>query len=176
MLVHRETLQAAGGIVAIRGELIDDCALARLLKPHGAIRIALTERVRSTREYRSFRELRGMIARTAFTQLDFSFWGLVATVVAMLVVFVAPPIVALLATEPLARALGAAAWAGMSLAFLPMLHFYRLSPAWTLALPGIAATYLALTIDSAFQHVRGRGGEWKGRAGPRAPLAQSIRP
>lgn len=176
MLVHRETLQAAGGIVAIRGELIDDCALARLLKPHGAIRIALTERVRSTREYRSFRELRGMIARTAFTQLDFSFWGLVATVVAMLVVFVAPPIVALLATEPLARALGAAAWAGMSLAFLPMLHFYRLSPAWTFALPGIAATYLALTIDSAFQHVRGRGGEWKGRAGPRAPLAQSIRP
>jgi hypothetical protein len=31
MVLRREALQAAGGIEAIRGELIDDCALARRL-------------------------------------------------------------------------------------------------------------------------------------------------
>src|SRR6185503_6955958 len=40
MLVDRNALHRAGGLAAIRGELIDDCALARLLKPHGPIRIA----------------------------------------------------------------------------------------------------------------------------------------
>ena len=35
MLVQREALLAAGGIAAVRGELIDDCALGRLLKPQG---------------------------------------------------------------------------------------------------------------------------------------------
>ena len=33
-----------------------------------------------------------------------------------------------------------------------------------LALPAIAAMYMAFTLDSAYQHARGRGGMWKGRA------------
>ncbi len=32
------------------------------------------------------------------------------------------------------------------------------------AIPPIAAVYLAFTLDSAYQYVRGRGGVWKGRA------------
>jgi len=51
----------------------------------------------------------------------------------------------------------------MALAFQPMLRFYRVSPLWGLALPAIAALYLAFTLDSAYQHWRGRGGLWKGR-------------
>ena len=175
MLVDRDALRAAGGLAAIRGELIDDCALARLLKPHGPIRIALTDRVRSTRAYRSVGELRRMIARTAFTQLRFSVWRLLATVFALLVVFVAPPLLALSSADPLVRTLGGLGWACMTLAFVPMLRFYRRSPAWALALPAIAAAYLAFTIDSAFQHLRGRGGEWKGRVRPRAALTPASR-
>jgi len=59
--------------------------------------------------------------------------------------------------------LGAAAWGLMALAFWPTLRFYRLSPLWGLALPGIALAYMAFTLDSAYQHARGRGGLWKGR-------------
>ena len=176
MLVDRHALHTAGGLAAIRGELIDDCALARLLKPHGPIRIALTDRVHSTRAYRSFGELRRMIARTAFTELRLSMWRLAATVAAMLVVFVSPPVFALTSADPLVRALGAIAWGCMTLAFVPMLRFYRRSPAWALALPAIAAAYIGLTIDSAFQHLRGRGGQWKGRVRPRAPLRSAARP
>ena len=176
MLVERDALRRAGGIAAIRGELIDDCALARLLKPHGAIRLALTERVQSRRAYRSFGEIRRMIARTAYTQLHCSPWLLAGTVVAMGAVFVAPPLLALFAHDPSARALGAFAWAAMTLAFVPMLRFYRLTPAWAPALPLIAATYVGITVDSALAHWRGRGGEWKGRVRAAPALSQTGRP
>ncbi len=175
MLVDRDALSRAGGIAAIRGELIDDCALARLLKPHGAIRLTLTERARSTRVYRTFGEIRRMIARTAFTQLRFSWWRVGATVVAMGIVFVAPPFIALFAHDSLARTLGALACACMTLSFVPMLRFYRVSALRALALPAIAAIYLALTLDSAVKHLRGRGGEWKGRVTLRTALSQSGR-
>lgn len=174
MLVDREALQRAGGIAAVRGDLIDDCALARLLKPHGAIRLTLTERARSTRVYRSFDEIRRMVARTAFTQLRFSPWLLAATVFAMIVVFVAPPLLTLFAQDPVARGLAAFAWASMTLGFVPILRFYRVSPTWSFALPAIAGAYIALTLDSAIQHWRGHGGEWKGRVA--ASLSQSSRP
>jgi len=159
MLVERVALARAGGIAAIRGELIDDCALARLLKPHGAIRVTLTERARSTRVYRSLGEIRRMIARTAFAQLRYSPWLLGGTVVAMAVVFVAPPFVTPFAHDPLARGLALLAWVAM-----------------TLALPAIAAIYVAWTLDSALRHWRGRGGEWKGRMQPRVVLSRSGRP
>ena len=63
-----------------------------------------------------------------------------------------------------AKILGIAAWLLMAVAFQPILRFYRVSPLWGLALPAIAATYMAFTLDSAYQHARGRGGMWKGRA------------
>jgi len=162
MLVRRQALRHAGGIEAIPNELIDDCAMARLLKRQGAIRIALTDRVRSMRSYHAFGDIRRMVVRCAFTQLKMSLSALVGTIAALLVVFVAPPIAAILATGT-ARALAALAWLCMALAFQPTLRLYRLSPAWGIALPAIAAGYGWLTIDSALLHLRGRGGEWKGR-------------
>jgi hypothetical protein len=51
----------------------------------------------------------------------------------------------------------------MAIAFQPMLRFYQVSSLWGVALPAIAAFYLAFTLDSAYQHWRGRGGLWKGR-------------
>jgi hypothetical protein len=128
MLVCRQALRQAGGIDAIRGELIDDCAMARLLKRHGAIRIALTDRVHSMRSYPSFGDIRRMVVRCAFTQLEFSVAALTCTTAALLVVFVAPPIVAIVGTGT-ARGLAALAWVCMVLAFQPTLRLYRLSPA-----------------------------------------------
>jgi hypothetical protein len=43
------------------------------------------------------------------------------------------------------------------------LRFYRVSPLWGIALPAIALAYMMFTLDSAYQHLRGRGGLWKGR-------------
>jgi hopene-associated glycosyltransferase HpnB len=163
MLVRRSALAAAGGIDSIRGALIDDCALAARLKQHGPIWLGLTERVRSLRPYPAFGDIRRMVARSAYAQLRFSPWWLVATVAGLAVAYLAAPLIALLGSGS-ARWIAAAAWALMALAFWPTVRFYRVSPAWTVCLPAIAAVYLGFTLDSALQHARGRGGLWKGRA------------
>jgi hopene-associated glycosyltransferase HpnB len=162
MLVHRKSLQAAGGLETIRDQLIDDCALARLLKSHGPIWLGLTERVRSVRAYRSIGEIRRMIVRTAYAQLKFSPWWLAFTVVAMAITYIVPPALTVFGSG-VPQLLGAMAWAQMTIAFQPTLRFYRVSPWWGLVLPVIAGSYLLFTIESAYRHMRGRGGEWKGR-------------
>jgi len=162
MLVRCSALAAAGGIDSIRGALIDDCALAMRLKRHGPIWLGLTERVRSLRPYPAFGDIRRMVARSAYAQLRFSPWWLAATVAGLALAYLAAPLIALLGSGS-ARWIAAGAWALMAFAFWPTVRFYRLSPAWTVCLPAIAAAYLVFTLDSAHQHARGRGGLWKGR-------------
>ena len=163
MLVRRAALARAGGMAAIRGALIDDCTLAQKLKAHGPIWIGLTNRVHSARAYPAIGDIRHMVSRTAYAQLRYSPLLLAGTVFGLAITYLAPVALAIFATGA-ARLLGIAAWALMALAFQPTLHFYRRSGLWGLALPAIAATYMAFTLDSAYQHARGRGGMWKGRA------------
>jgi hopene-associated glycosyltransferase HpnB len=162
MLVKAETLQAAGGIDAIRGALIDDCTLAATLKRYGPIWLGLTERVRSVRPYPKTADIRRMVARSAYAQLRYSPLLLAATVAGMALTYLAPPLLAIFAGG-FAQLAGLAAYALMVIAFQPTLRFYRLSPWWGLALPAIAFCYMLYTLDSAYQYARGRGGRWKGR-------------
>ena len=162
MLVRRDALDAAGGIEAIRGALIDDCALARNLKPQGPIRLSLTGRVCSIRGYATAQEIRRMVARSAYAQLGYSPLLLAATVAGLALVYLAPVLLALFG-HGLAQGLGLVAWAVMASAFQPILRFYRLSPLWGPFLPAIALAYMAFTLDSAYQYARKRGGLWKGR-------------
>jgi hopene-associated glycosyltransferase HpnB len=163
MLVRREALERAGGIEAIRHEIIDDCALARAMKAQGPIWLGLTNRSTSLRPYDHIGDIRHMVARSAFAQLGYSRLMLLGTVLGMLIVYAAAPFVALFAWN-IAQLAGWATWAMMALSFLPMLRFYRLSPLWGVALPVIGGFYAAFTLDSAIQFWRGRGGMWKGRA------------
>ena len=64
MLVRSDALKAAGGIDAIRNALIDDCALAKLMKAQGPIWLGLTERVFSSRPYPDFGDIRRMVSRS----------------------------------------------------------------------------------------------------------------
>jgi hopene-associated glycosyltransferase HpnB len=163
MLVERQALARAGGIAKIRNALIDDCALGRLLKAEGPIWLGLAGDVLSHRSYFRFGEIRRMVSRSAYAELDYSPTILVATAIGMILTYIAAPILAIFAPFP-ANVLAALAWALMTLTFLPILRFYRVSPLWALALPLIAAAYLAFSFDSAYQHWRGRGGAWKGRS------------
>jgi len=162
MLVRHEALTKAGGIASIRGALIDDCALAARLKRQGPIWLGLTERVHSLRPYPRFGDIRRMVARSAYAQLRFSPWLVAATIAGLTLAFLAAPSIAAFGSE-IARLAAAAAWMLMAIAFLPTLRLYRLSLLWAPTLPAIAAVYLGFTLDSAIQHVRGRGGLWKGR-------------
>jgi hopene-associated glycosyltransferase HpnB len=162
MLVKRAALERAGGIDAIRSEIIDDCAMGRLMKTQGPIWLGLTDRSVSLRPY-SFADIRKMVSRSAYAQLGYSPLQLAGTMVGMILVYVAVPFAAIFA-HGAAQLAGIAAWAMMVIAFAPMLRFYRLSPVIGLAMPLIGALYGLFTLDSAIQHWRGRGGMWKGRA------------
>ena len=162
MLVRADALENAGGIASIRNALIDDCSLAEKLKKVGPVWLGLTDRARSIRPYDTLADVRRMIARSAYAQLRYSPLLLAATIAMMVLTFIAPPLLAIFATG-LARYLGIVVWLAMTISYIPTLRFYRLSPLWSLALPGIAALYLYYTIISAYDHMRGRGGQWKGR-------------
>jgi hopene-associated glycosyltransferase HpnB len=162
MLVKRDALERAGGIDAIKGEIIDDCAMGRLMKAQGPVWLGLTDRSVSARPY-SFGDIRKMVSRSAYAQLGYSPLQLAGTVIGMILVYFAAPFVAIFA-HGAAQLAGIAAWAAMVIAFAPMLRFYRLSPVIGLAMPLIGALYGLFTLDSAIQHWRGRGGMWKGRA------------
>ena len=163
MLANREALAAAGGVAAIRDALIDDCALAAVMKRQGPIWLGLTTRARSLRPYRTVGAIGRMISRSAFAQLEYSALALAGTLAALLVIFVAPPALTLFA-DGLARGAGWLAWIAMIIAFQPMLGFYDRSPYWGVALPALGAIYAAFTLQSAIDVWRGAGGMWKGRA------------
>jgi hopene-associated glycosyltransferase HpnB len=166
-LVRRTALQGAGGIAAIRGAVIDDVALAGLIKRAGGrIWLGLADRVASIRPYPTLASLWQMVSRSAYSQLRNSVLLLIGTVLALVLIFVVPPMATVLGAvrgdvpELLA---GAAAWAVMSATFIPMLRYYRQPRVAALALPVTATLYLAMTVDSARQHWLGRGAQWKGR-------------
>jgi hopene-associated glycosyltransferase HpnB len=163
MLMRRDALLAAGGLETIARDIIDDCALARVMKSQGPIWLGLTRRAVSIRPYGGMGEIGRMVARSAYAQLGYSPALLCGTVFGMVIVYAAPPLLACFAHGP-ARIMAAAAWLLMAIAYQPMLRFYRLSPIWGLLLPTTGACYTVFTMDSAIQHWRGRGGMWKGRA------------
>jgi hopene-associated glycosyltransferase HpnB len=164
ILMRADTLERIGGLAAIRGEVIDDCALARAVKRSGGrIWMGLTRSSRSLRGYGSFSELRDLIARTAFTQLKYSTFLLFGTLLGMILVFVSP---AALTFSPSAHVwpLALLAWCLMSVSFMPTLAFYRVSPILAPVLPIVVLFYLYATCLSAVRYWIGRGGQWKGRA------------
>ena len=164
ILLRREALERIGGITAIRGEVIDDCALARAVKSRGGrIWMGLTRASVSLRSYGTFAEIRDLIARTAFTQLHYSFLLLVLALAGLFTTFLLPWVL-FFSYPGEAWLLVDTAIALMAATFLVTVRLYNLSAAWALTLPFAAAFYGYATSLSALRYWLGRGGQWKGRA------------
>ncbi len=99
----------------------------------------------------------------------------------MAMTFLVPPVLVLgapLHGDLAALAAGLAGWALMIVSARPTFAVYE-QPVWRAALlPVAAALYCAMTLDSAWQHWRGRGGAWKGRvqSGAAAQTVDERRP
>jgi hopene-associated glycosyltransferase HpnB len=161
ILVRAEALARMGGITAVRNQLIDDCALAREIKPGSSIWLGLTQDACSIRKYAGFAGIGRMISRNAFYQLRHSICLLLATLLALTITYLAPPMMFFFGGWAMLS--GAVAWLLMSIAFWPTLRFYSLSPLWAPLLPIIALFYMGATLHSAVQYWIGRGGKWKDR-------------
>jgi hopene-associated glycosyltransferase HpnB len=179
VLVRRAVLEAAGGVESIRGAVIDDVSLARQVQAAGGrLWLGFDPGIVSVRPYRGLGELWRMVARSAFVQLRHS-WGLLALTLLGLAVFIAaPPFVAgaaglaMLTAGPepsLLRALAAAlgAWGLSAWALAPYVRHHRVPRVYAFGLPFAGILYALMTATSAWDHLRGRGSRWKGRAYPR---------
>ncbi len=170
VLVETRVLDAIGGFAAIRGALIDDCALARAVKDAGyRTWIGVSLGAASHRAYPGLGDVWHMVARTAYTQLRYSPTLLLLCTALMALAFWAP--LAGLAGPLPAKAAAGAGLAVMAGCYLPTLRYYRVAPGWALAMPLVGTLYLAMTWHSALRDWGGRRSEWKGRvyARNRAP-------
>ena len=167
ILISNEALVKIGGIEAIRNALIDDCSLARAVKSTGKnIWLGLSETTISLRGYSSLKAIWDTIARTAYTQLNYSPLLLVGTVIGMILVYLVAPVAlvwGLMTNNWLVAATCVITWLLMILAYSPTLKLYQISRLWAVLLPAIAFLYTLMTIDSAVKYYQGRGGRWKGR-------------
>jgi hopene-associated glycosyltransferase HpnB len=162
ILARWRALRDAGGIDAVRGALIDDCAIGGLLKGRGPVWLGFSRDVRSVRASDRLAEVGQMISRSAYAQLRYSPLLLAGTLIGMALVYLAPVAIAL-SGPAIPRLLALSTWALMAVAFQPTLRYYGRSPVWGVFLPAIAFTYLIYTMNSAYQYYMGRGGMWKGR-------------
>lgn len=167
VLIRREALERIGGIASIKGALIDDVTLAQAVKRGGAVYLGHSMLATSIRPYPHFRDIEGMIARTAFTQLRYSAVLLAVALLGLTLVWWAP-LLEVIFGRGAQRWCGLAAFTLGAVSFVPTLRRYGRSPAWALALPLIAFFYMAATLDSALTHWRGGGARWKGRDYPGA--------
>jgi hopene-associated glycosyltransferase HpnB len=169
VLVRDGALVRIGGIEALRGEVIDDCALGAAVKRTGGrLWLGLADVERSIRGYDGISGVWNMVARSAFTQLGHSSLLLAGTLVGLAILYLLPPVAVV--TVPwhgnaLAAAAGAGAWALQAASFAPTLALYGRPLAFGFLLPVAGTLYAGMTFDSALRHWRRRGAEWKGRVG-----------
>ncbi|MGR3937153.1 glycosyltransferase [Streptomyces sp. BRA346] len=175
VLLRRGAAERAGVPEVIRQAIIDDVALARAVKRSGgAIWLGLADRVDSVRPYPGLGELWRMVSRSAYAQLRHNPLLLVAAVVGLAGVYLAPPVAlcaGALTGRPALLVAGAAAWALMAVTYVPMLRYYRQTLWLAPLLPLTALLYLLMTVDSALRHWRGQGAAWKGRTYARPSAA-----
>lgn len=163
---HRAAYRAVGGHRAVRGEIVEDVALGRLVKQCG-LRLVPAVAAHSL-EVRMYREARAMwsgLGRTIYPlsgghparlALAFALF-IVAAVLPWLLLFIHPPAAALpLATLLAIRLAGAA--------------IFRHGAASALLHPLGSALLLLLAIDSLVRGLRGSV-RWKGRLLARQPAA-----
>lgn len=167
ILIRREALARIGGLSVIRQALIDDCSLALAVKSSGGrIWLGLSDLTCSLRPYDSLETIWNMVARSAYTQLNYSPLLLVGSLLGMILVYLVPPvgmILGWLMGNWAVAFTGLCGWLLMTFAYLPIIRFYKCSPAFAFCLPAIAFLYTLMTLDSASRHWQGRGGAWKGR-------------
>jgi hopene-associated glycosyltransferase HpnB len=163
-LIRTEALLRIGGVEAIRQALIDDCALAAAIKFSGTRRIwlGLSDTTKSLRPYDSLDTIWSMVARTAYTQLNYSPLLLIGTLFGMMLVYIIP-IIGILSFNLNIVLVSTLTYALMTLSYFPIVRFYR-CPVWHAGgLSAIAFLYTLMTLDSARKHWQGEGGAWKGR-------------
>ncbi|MDT8363925.1 MAG: glycosyltransferase [Nitrosomonas sp.] len=164
ILVETEALKSVNAFESIHDALIDDCTLAARIKQAGhKTWIGLSHGAYSHRSYGNLAQIWNMVARTAFTQLNYSLTLLLACTLIMTSMFWFAPALGIICTDTVCLAAWVLTWIAMLIVYTPTLRFYRRSPLWTVTLPLIGTLYLLMTWTSAIRYWRGERAQWKNR-------------
>ena len=133
ILIRAEALQRIGGIQVLRDALIDDCTLASEVKntlpENRSIWLGLTNTTYSLRPYLDLTTVWNMVARTAFTQLNYSVWLLIGTILGMILTYLFAPIglvIGIVMGNSLVAIAAGLTWLLMAIAYYPTLKLYQL--------------------------------------------------
>ncbi len=163
ILLKTDILSSNNGMSSIKDCLIDDCALAKMVKQKGyKTWIGITNSVISIRPYQSLAEIWNMVARTAYTQLKYSVILLVICTFLMFLLFLLP-VLGLADGNIAVQAVSFLIYSVMMFCYAPILDFYGLSKVWCIFMPFIACLYLLMVWTSAYKYWRGEKSNWKGR-------------
>ena len=124
----------------------------------------------------SFRDLWRMVARSAFVQLGYRYWTVPLVMLGLAFFFAGPFAIVVVSVAAVGFGMATpATWFAFALAALARIfetgaifrwvrhHRIRHEIGWAFAFPLAALLYGAMTVGSAWDHLRGRGSAWKGR-------------
>ncbi len=168
LLVARNAYDALGGHRALRDEIAEDLAFARRLKADGRFRLILAagERLASVRMYRSLGEIWRGFTKNVFVGAGGDLRAIAGGTLFSLAISVAPPLLAidalrrrryLEAAEAVACTLATVATASWALGKI------KLPRRLGLFQPLGTAFFAAVTLNSTWRVLSGRGVEWRGR-------------
>ena len=164
ILIETQALKEIKAFTSIHDALIDDCTLASRVKKAGfRTWLGLTHSARSRRGYNELKPIWDMVARTAYTQLNYSPALLFVCTLLMVSMFWAAPFAFLVISNAKITILSLMTWIAMLLTYSPTLIYYRRSLLWGLSLPIIGTLYLAMTWTSARRYWQGERASWKDR-------------
>ena len=150
----------------IKNKVIDDCNLAKTIKPHGKIWLGLTNKVVSKRTYFKLSEIWKMVSRTAFEQLDHSILNLCFSILGMFIIYLFPLssiIICLIDNFSFFIFLNFLTLILIISSYIPTVIFYKINFIYFFSLPLSSIFYMMMTINSAFNYYLRKGNIWKGR-------------
>jgi chlorobactene glucosyltransferase len=168
LFVSRLAYDALGGHAALRGEIVEDVEFARRFKQDGRFRLIMAagERLASVRMYHSFGEIWNGFSKNMYFGPRGNLWALGGGIVFIATISFLPPLLALNAAlrrrpfEALEGLMTSAAliatggWAMASVGMDRRLGWFQ---------PFGTAVLAAITVNSTFAVLSGRGVEWRGR-------------
>ena len=148
----------------IKNKIIDDCNLAKIVKKKGMpIWIGLTKLVESQRSYDKLKEIWKMVSRTAYEQLNYSFFFLVISILGMITIYLLPFINLIIQSDYYFKIINLISINLMIISFIPTARFYNLGFVFYLSLPFSSFIYMLMTVSSAYNYYFKSGNIWKGR-------------
>ena len=174
LLFRAEAYRAIGGHEAVRGEIVEDFALARLVKRRGYhLRLADGRGLVRTRMYTSAREIWDGFSKNAFDETQKQPGGAAAGLLLLPVLAIGPHLLSLLALRRVLAGGGPWAWLSLRVRLLQggallltgrtMARYFGLPDRYALAQPVSGLFLWGILANSTWRTLSGRGVTWKGR-------------